>query len=181
MLRPGAWRRLPECWAQSLQYGGADLLPLAAQEFGRGGPGRWESASWRGPAWLLPTLLRGSQTRSRRQTSRTLGSGWRAGAEARSPLTEQPAGWQERVLFLPLPRGLPLTPVVRASHGDICDGSILAAPRDPASHHGAEGGGWSWNLEGIAIVGNQGYQPRSHPSAPQDGKSSLGLVRAHWV
>ena len=56
--------------------------------------------------------------------------------------------------------------VGRASHGDICDGSILAAPQHPVSHHGAECGGWLWNLEGIVIVGTQDYQPKVSGPTP---------------
>lgn len=54
MIRPGAWKRVPERWDQSSEEGAADQWVLAAEDLGGGRPGCWESASWRGPACLLP-------------------------------------------------------------------------------------------------------------------------------
>lgn len=73
MLRPGAWRRVSECWAQSLQNGGADQSLLAAKKLGRGALGTGD---------LPPGGARPGCCRSFRGaggcTSHKLGSGWRA-------------------------------------------------------------------------------------------------------
>ena len=90
---------------------------------GRHGLGGWASRSW------LPL------------------PGWRSEADARSSVAKQPANRQEQVLFLPLPSGLPLMlRGVRTFRAVTCKRRhIFAAPRH--QRHGAEYGGWLWNLE----------------------------------